>query len=49
MENAEFLFTAYGVVWAVVFGYVLFLLSQQKKLRRDLDSLKEMIKERQVE
>ena len=46
MENAGYLFTAFGVVWAVVFGYVLLLSSRQKRLRRDIESLKEVFKEK---
>ena len=41
MENAGYLFAAFAIVWAVVFGYVLLLLNRQKKLRREIDSLKE--------
>ena len=46
MENAGYLFAAYGIVWAVTFGYVLILLNRQRKLRREIDSLKESFKER---
>ncbi len=44
MENAGYLFAAYAIVWATVFGYLLSLLSKQRKLRRELDSLKESLK-----
>ncbi len=46
MENAGYLFTAYAIVWAVVFGYVLSLLNRQRRLRREIDSLKEVLKEK---
>ena len=49
MENMGYLFAAFTIIWAVVFGYVFSLLSKQKKLRHDLKSLKETIKERQSE
>ncbi len=49
MENAGYLFTAFSIVWAVVFGYVLLLFNRQRKLRRELDSLKEAFKEKEVE
>ena len=49
MENAGYLFAAFTVIWALVFGYVLFLFIKQKKLRQDLESLKETIKERQLD
>lgn len=46
MENAGYLFAAYAIVWAVVFGYVLLLLNRQRGLRREIDSLKEALKEK---
>ncbi len=49
MENAEYIFAAFTIVWAVVFGYVLFLLNKQRKLHREIDLLKEALKERGVE
>ncbi|MEE8413017.1 MAG: CcmD family protein [Dehalococcoidales bacterium] len=45
MENGGFIFSAFGIVWAVVFGYVLILLSKQRQLKREIDSLKETLKE----
>ena len=39
MENAGFLFAAYTVIWAAVFGYVFFLVKRQSGLRRRLESL----------
>ncbi len=46
MENAGYIFAAFAIVWAVVFGYVLLLLNRQKKLRREIDSLKEAFREK---
>lgn len=46
MENAGYIFAAYTVVWAVVFGYVLSLFYRQRRLRREIDSLKELLKEK---
>ncbi len=46
MENAGYLFAAFTIIWALVFGYVLFLLNRQRGVRRDIDSLKEALKER---
>ncbi len=40
MENAGYLFTAFTILWAVVFGYVIFLFNRQRELRRDIESLK---------
>ena len=49
MENAGYLFTAYPVIWAVVFGYVLLLFNRQRRLRREIDTLKELLKEKEGE
>lgn len=49
MENAEYIFAAFTIVWVVVFGYVLSLFNRQKGLRREIDSLKEVIKEKGAE
>ncbi len=49
MENAGYLFAAFAIVWAAVFGYVLLLFNRQRRLRREINSLKEALKESQVE
>jgi CcmD family protein len=41
MENLGYLFAAYTVIWAVVFGYVLFMQRKQKKLQQQIDLLRE--------
>jgi len=41
MENLGYLLAAYTVIWAVVFGYILFLQRKQRRLQRDIDALKE--------
>ncbi len=46
MENGVFLFAAYFVVWAVLFGFVLYLLNKQKKLDKEINSLKESLAEK---
>lgn len=46
MENFWYLFTAFAIVWAVLFGYVFSLLRRQRQLWRELDSLKETLRER---
>ena len=40
MENAGFVFAAYTVIWAVVFTYLLILFNRQKRIRREIDTLK---------
>lgn len=44
MENAPYLFAAFAVIWALVFAYVLMLIRNQRKLRREIAYLKEMLK-----
>ena len=46
MENAGYLFAAYTIIWIFLFGYVLVLISRQKKLRQEIDRLKEMLRDR---
>jgi len=46
MENAGYLFAAFSVIWALVFGYVLLLFNRQRALRREINSLKEALKEK---
>ena len=49
MENAGYLFAAFAIIWGLVFGYVLLLFSRQRRLRREINSLKEVFKEKVVE
>ena len=41
MENIGYLFAAYTVIWAVVFGYVLIMQRKQRQLRRQITLLQE--------
>jgi len=45
MENLGYLFAAFALIWVVVFGYVLVLQRRQRRLQREIDSLRESIKE----
>jgi CcmD family protein len=47
MENLGYLFAAFTIIWAVIFGYVFFLYYEQRKLSRQMDLLKDSIVERQ--
>ena len=49
MENAGYLLAAFAIIWALVFGYVLLLFNTQRRLRREINSLKEALKEKEVE
>ena len=41
MENLTYVFAAFAIVWAVIFGYIFSLSHRQRQLRREIDSLKE--------
>ncbi len=40
MENVGYLFAAYTIIWALLFGYVLVLVNRQQKLHHDIELLK---------
>ena len=43
MDNLGYLLAAYTVIWAVVFGYVLFMQRKQRKLQQQIALLRESI------
>jgi CcmD family protein len=43
MEYLGYLFAAYSIVWAVVFGYVLYMQRKQRRLQRQVDRLREAL------
>ena len=47
MENAGYLFAAFGIVWALVFGYILVLVNRERRLREEIKSLKEALKKKE--
>jgi CcmD family protein len=49
MENAGYLFTAFSIVWALVFGYVLLLSIRQRNQQREISALKEIFKKNDKE
>ncbi len=44
MNNLFYLFWAYTLLWAVLFGYVLYLIRKLSSLRDEIDSIKEKMK-----
>ncbi len=44
MENYGYFLGAYIVVWVVVFAYVLSISVRQRNLRREIESLKEELR-----
>jgi CcmD family protein len=45
MENLAYMLAAYTIIWAAVFGYVLYIFMKQRQLRRDFDRLRETMGE----
>jgi len=43
MENIGYLLAAYTIIWAVIFGYVLFMQRKQRKLQRQVTLLQESL------
>lgn len=43
MENIGYLFAAYTVIWAVVFGYALMMQRKQKQLQRKIELLQDSL------
>lgn len=48
MENAGYLLAAFAIIWVAVFGYVISLYTKQRKLMREIDSLKEILREKGI-
>jgi len=49
MQNLSFLFAAYTVIWAFVFGYVFYLHRKQRRLQREIDLLQEAVDKREID
>jgi len=43
LENLGYLLAAFAVIWAAVFGYVLFMQRKQHRLEREIDLLRESL------
>ena len=41
MDNAGYIFTAFGLIWAVVFGYVMFLANKQARINRRMEAIEQ--------
>ena len=46
MDDLDYLFAAFAVVWVMVFGYILLLSFRQRKLRQEFDLLEQKVTER---
>ncbi len=45
MENFGFLFAAFGLIWAVLFVYVLMLVHRQQQTKAEITALREELKQ----
>ena len=41
MENAGYIFAAFAIIWAVLFGYVIYLVNKQSKINRQIKAIEE--------
>lgn len=39
MDNLGYLFAAFAIIWAIVFGYMIFMQLKQRKLQEQVDHL----------
>jgi len=46
VDDLDYLFAAFAVVWVVIFGYILLLSFRQRKLRQGIDLLEQKVTER---
>ncbi len=47
MENAGYMFATYAIIWVFFFGYLVFLHIRQRNLNRELESLENLVKEKE--
>ncbi len=45
MDNLEYLLAVFGIVWVVMFIYLFSLINHQKKLYKEMQSLKKMLED----
>lgn len=43
MDDAGYIFAAFGATWVVIFVYILYLSCQQRTLKREIESLESRI------
>jgi CcmD family protein len=49
MDKFPFLFAAYAIIWAVILGFVLSIFQRQRQVRREIETLKKALKEKEAE
>lgn len=48
MDNMGYLLAAYTIIWAVIFGYVLFMQRKQRKLQMQVTLLQKSIEKQKT-
>ncbi len=48
MDNFGYLFAVFSIVWVVIFVYLFSLISGQKKLQKEITSLKALIQKHEA-
>ena len=43
MENLNYLFAAFAAIWIVIFVYLLLIQNKQRRLQKQIDTLRESI------
>ncbi len=46
MDDMDYLFAVFAVVWVVIFGYILILSFRQRKLQRMIESIEMKVAEK---
>jgi CcmD family protein len=46
MDNLGYLFAVFSIVWIVLFVYIFSLIGRQKRLQKEIDSLKARLEEK---
>jgi CcmD family protein len=47
VENVGYLLSAFVIIWAVIFVYIIFMQRKQRKLEREIDMLKKSMTPKQ--
>ena len=47
MQDAGYIFAAYTVIWIVLIGFVLAMINRQSKVRREIERLRELVKDKE--
>ncbi len=47
MQDAGYIFAAYTIIWVVLLGFVVAMMNRQTKLRREIERLKELVKDKE--